>query len=134
MGARTERLQQLDNIEKEIAGFLQSSGQALTELAKEKPSMKAMENYTSNFLKALESVDSGLSRQIQYLTQVSTGQSHEGSSYSSQKELQMTLHRLEHAKSRVTAVERLAANYIPAQTPATTSVASTTQPQSDMSS
>lgn len=134
MGAPTERLQQLDNIEKEIAGFLQSSGQALTELAKEKPSMKAMENYTSNFLKALESVDSGLSRQIQYLTQVSTGQSHEGSSYASQKELQMALHRLEHAKSRVTEVERLATRYIPVQTPAATTAASATQPQSDMSS
>ena len=39
--------------------------------------------------------------------QVSTGQPHEGSSYASQKVLQMAWHRLEHARSRVAELDRL---------------------------
>ena len=37
---------------------------------------------------------------------MSTGLPHEGSSYASQKVLQMALHRLEHARSRVAELDR----------------------------
>ena len=37
---------------------------------------------------------------------MSTGQPHEGSSYASQKVLQMAWHRLEHARSRVAELDR----------------------------
>jgi hypothetical protein len=46
-----------------------------------------------------------LSEQIKYLTQVSTGHPHEGSSYPSQKVLQTAWHRLEHAKSRISELD-----------------------------
>lgn len=52
-------------------------------------------------------VESKLTEQINYLTQVSTGQPHEGSGYSSQKVLQMAWHRLEHARSRVGELDRI---------------------------
>ena len=37
---------------------------------------------------------------------MSTGQPHEGSSYASQKVLQMAWHRLEHARGRVAELDR----------------------------
>jgi len=69
-----ERLQALDNVEKEIAGCIQSAGQALSELGKDKASMKQVEGNTAQFLKTLSHVEQELSRHIGYLTQVSTGQ------------------------------------------------------------
>jgi len=46
---------------------------ALQELSKDKASMKAVENHTSQFLKTLSHVEGELSKHINYLTQVSTG-------------------------------------------------------------
>lgn len=106
------------------------------ELSKEKSSLKQAESQTHQFLKTLGQLESKLSEQINYLTQVSTGtkyisyfaisstlqyvyifntsvimyligQPHEGSGYASQKVLQMAWHRLEHARSRVNELERI---------------------------
>lgn len=77
------------------------------ELSKEKSSQKQAEGQTHQFLKSLSQVESKLTEQINYLTQVSTGQPHEGSGYASQKVLQMAWHRLEHARSRVNELDRL---------------------------
>jgi mediator of RNA polymerase II transcription subunit 11 len=49
------------------------SGQALIELSKEKSSLKQAESQTHQFLKTLGHVESKLTEQINYLTQVSTG-------------------------------------------------------------
>ena len=46
---------------------------------------------------SIRNVDAKLSEQIKYLTQVSTGQAHEGSSYPSQKVLQTAWHRYAHS-------------------------------------
>ncbi|KAK3589902.1 hypothetical protein CHS0354_034914 [Potamilus streckersoni] len=102
-----ERLQQLENIEKEIINTIQCAGKALEELAKEKPQMKAVETQTTNFIKTLESLEQGLMKQINYLTQVSTGQPHEGSCYAAQKDLLMAYHRKAHVQSRLEELEKL---------------------------
>nr|CAG4642962.1 EOG090X0LXA [Evadne anonyx] len=102
-----ERLQALDNVEKEIAGCIQSAGQALSELGKDKASMKQVEGNTAQFLKTLSHVEQELSRHIGYLTQVSTGQPHEGSSYSSHKMWKTAWHRLEHTRTRLQELENL---------------------------
>uniref|UniRef100_A0A6M2DK40 Mediator of RNA polymerase II transcription subunit 11 n=1 Tax=Xenopsylla cheopis TaxID=163159 RepID=A0A6M2DK40_XENCH len=107
MTAPMERIQVLDSIEKDIITALQSAGQAFMELSKEKSSQKQAEGQTHQFLKSLSQVESKLTEQINYLTQVSTGQPHEGSGYASQKVLQMAWHRLEHARSRVNELDRL---------------------------
>lgn len=52
-----------------------------------------------------------LSEQINYLTQVSTGQPHEGSGYASAKVLQMAWHRISHVRSRVRELEETKAKY-----------------------
>ncbi|XP_037075067.1 mediator of RNA polymerase II transcription subunit 11-like [Pollicipes pollicipes] len=99
MAAPTDRLQVLERIEGDIAGVLQTAANVLQELAKDKASIKQVENHSAQFLKALNGVETELTRQISYLTQVSTGQPHEGSSYASGKVLHMAWHRLQHARN-----------------------------------
>ncbi|XP_046401735.1 mediator of RNA polymerase II transcription subunit 11 [Ischnura elegans] len=116
MTAPMERIQTLDLIEKDIINCLMSAGQALMELSKEKSSQKHAEGQTDTFLKTLAHVESKLTEQINYLTQVSTGQPHEGSGYASQKVLQMAWHRLEHARSRVNELERIKNKHLQGRT------------------
>ena len=49
------------------------AGQALSELSRDNPRMKQVENHTNTFLKSLEVLEIGLSKHITYLTQVTTG-------------------------------------------------------------
>lgn len=100
-------------------------GQVFVELGKEKSSLKQAENHTQTFLKTLGAVENKLTDQINYLTQVSTGQPHEGSGYASQKVLQMAWHRLEHARSRVNELDRLRLKHMQGRTAARTVQAST---------
>ncbi|XP_011495797.1 PREDICTED: mediator of RNA polymerase II transcription subunit 11 [Ceratosolen solmsi marchali] len=107
MSPPMERIQILEAIEKDIITCLQSAGQAFMELSKDKSNSKQAEGQTHQFIKTLGLVESKLSEQINYLTQVSTGQPHEGSGYESQKVLQMAWHRLQHVRSRVDELERI---------------------------
>ncbi|XP_055632382.1 mediator of RNA polymerase II transcription subunit 11 [Toxorhynchites rutilus septentrionalis] len=109
-----DKIQVLDSIEKELIMCLQSAGQALLELSKEKTSQKATETHTNQFLKSLNTVESKLSEQINYLTQVSTGQPHEGSGYAAAKVLQMAWHRIQHVKSRIKELEECKMKYVQA--------------------
>ncbi|XP_058453948.1 mediator of RNA polymerase II transcription subunit 11 [Malaya genurostris] len=106
-----DKIQVLDSIEKELILCLQSAGQALLELSKEKTSQKATETHTNQFLKSLNIVESKLSEQINYLTQVSTGQPHEGSGYAAAKVLQMAWHRIQHVKDRIKELEECKIKY-----------------------
>lgn len=129
-----EKIHVLDEIEKEIILVIQSAGkqnillllflitfittplltflgQTLQELSKEKSSQKSAETQAQQFLKTLSSVESKLSDQINYLTQVSTGQPHEGSGYASAKVLQMAWHRISHVRSRVRELEETKAKF-----------------------
>lgn len=83
-------------------------------MGKEKSSQKAAENQAQQFLKSLGIVESKLTEQINYLTQVSTGQPHEGSGYASAKVLQMAWHRIQHARSRVRELDESKAKYVQA--------------------
>lgn len=115
MTAPMERLQVLESIEKDIITCLQSAGSALSELSKEKSSLKQAESQTHVFLKTLGQVESKLMEQINYLSQVSTGQPHEGSGYASQKVLQMAWHRFHHVRSRVNDLNTLKVKHLQAQ-------------------
>ncbi|PIK56084.1 putative mediator of RNA polymerase II transcription subunit 11-like [Apostichopus japonicus] len=96
-----ERLKELETIEGDIAQVVHQAGRALTELAKEKPNDRNMNSSVKSFIKTLESVENNLMKQINYLSQVASGQPHEGSSYSAQKDAQMAIHRLENAKVKL---------------------------------
>merc|ERR1719245_2528167 len=66
----------------------------------------------TQFMSSLQSIDLSLVDHIKYLNEVSTGQPHEGSSYASQKVLQMAWHRLEHARSRVSELDRIKSQHV----------------------
>ncbi|KAJ8729415.1 hypothetical protein PYW08_000996 [Mythimna loreyi] len=112
MTAPMDRIQILNEIEKDIITCLQCAAQTLLELSKEKAGQKQAETNTNQFWRTLQQVESRLSDQINYLTQVSTGQPHEGSGYASQKVLQMAWHRLEHVRSWVNELDRLKASHL----------------------
>lgn len=52
---------------------LNPPGQALTELSKDKPANKQVEAHVTQFRQTLTNVETELAKQINYLTQVSTG-------------------------------------------------------------
>ena len=106
------RMKELDNVEEKVVSCLVAGGKALEEVGKEKPSQKQVELLVTQFLNSLQEIDSKLTENIKYLSQVSTGQPHEGSSYASQKVLQMAWHRLEHARSRVSELDRIKTQHV----------------------
>ncbi|XP_078525182.1 mediator of RNA polymerase II transcription subunit 11 [Lissotriton helveticus] len=101
-----ERLRVLEEIEKEIASILQSAGNVTLELSKEKPNERLMDRHASQFTSSVQKVESELSGQIRYLTQVATGQPHEGSSYSARKDCQMALNRVDYARVKLGELSR----------------------------
>ena len=102
------RIEQLEHIEEDVIAILKNAGNCLLDISKDRPSQKAVDQSVQTVMNNIKSVDSKLSEQIKYLTQVSTGHPHAGSSYPSQKVLQTAWHRLEHAKSRIGELEQKA--------------------------
>jgi len=100
------RIEELKSIEQEVVLILESAGLAMQEMGKDRASQKAIDTHNQQVMASIRNVDAKLSEQIKYLTQVSTGQAHEGSSYPSQKVLQTAWHRLEHAKTRIGELEQ----------------------------
>ncbi|XP_041483057.1 mediator of RNA polymerase II transcription subunit 11-like [Lytechinus variegatus] len=101
-----DRLKQLESIETDIALVVQHAGKVIQELSKDRPLEKQVDSSTKTFAKTLEAVEKRLMEQINYLSQVSTGQPHEGSNYAAQKEAQMAIHRLEHAKTKLVEIKK----------------------------
>merc|ERR1712226_1119747 len=96
----------------EVVSCLHTAGMALSEIGKDKPSQKQVDLLVTQFMNSLQTIDTSLTEHIKYLSQVSTGQPHEGSSYASQKVLQMARHRLEHARSRVSELDRIKTQHV----------------------
>ncbi|XP_039253548.1 mediator of RNA polymerase II transcription subunit 11-like [Styela clava] len=84
-----DRLKALEEIEKKITSALNNAALALQELGKDRPMEKNVEKHSASYMKALEEVETDMLMQINYLTQVATGQQHEGSCYTAQKRVQM---------------------------------------------
>lgn len=96
-----ERLRALEEVEKEIATILQCAGNIVLELSKDKHNASLLDRQLVQFQGSVNRVESELSGQIRYLTQVATGQPHEGSTYSARKDCQMALNRAEYAKVKL---------------------------------
>ncbi|KAG7464710.1 hypothetical protein MATL_G00168500 [Megalops atlanticus] len=96
-----DRLRALEDVEKEIAVILQCAGNIVLELSKEKHNGGLLDRQLSQFIASVNRVESELSSQIRYLTQVATGQPHEGSTYSARKDCQMALNRAEYARVKL---------------------------------
>ncbi|XP_009303543.2 mediator of RNA polymerase II transcription subunit 11 isoform X1 [Danio rerio] len=100
-GMANDRLRALEDVEKEIALVLQSAGTIVLELSKEKANASLLDRQLNQFQTSINRVESELSSQIRYLTQVATGQPHEGSTYSARKDCQMALNRAEYARVKL---------------------------------
>ncbi|XP_016092287.1 mediator of RNA polymerase II transcription subunit 11 isoform X1 [Sinocyclocheilus grahami] len=100
-GMANDRLRALEDVEKEIALVLQSAGTIVLELSKEKANASLLDRQLNQFQTSVNRVESELSAQIRYLTQVATGQPHEGSTYSARKDCQMALNRAEYARIKL---------------------------------
>jgi len=64
------KMEQLDKVEKDIVSCLQTAGQALAEVAKDKPSQKQVDLLVTQFMTVLANIDSSLTDHIRYLSQV----------------------------------------------------------------
>lgn len=64
------KMDQLDKVEKEIVSCLHTAGQALAEIAKDKPSQKQVDLLVTQFMNNLATIDSSLADHIRYLSQV----------------------------------------------------------------
>ncbi|XP_072447416.1 mediator of RNA polymerase II transcription subunit 11 [Chiloscyllium punctatum] len=74
---------------------------AILEMSKEKPAERNLDRHALQFTASVQRVEMELSSQIRYLTQVATGQPHEGSSYSARKDAQMAVNRVEYTHVKV---------------------------------
>ncbi|XP_031465527.1 mediator of RNA polymerase II transcription subunit 11 [Phasianus colchicus] len=105
-GVANERLRALEELEREIGAALQSAGSVILELSKEKAAERLLERQAAAFGAAVAKVEAELGAQIRYLTQVATGQPHEGSSYAARKGCQLALNRMEYARRRLAELAR----------------------------
>ncbi|KAM8939744.1 mediator of RNA polymerase II transcription subunit 11 [Pelodytes ibericus] len=101
-----ERLRVLEEIEREIAAILLNAGNVILELSKEKPNERLLDRLATQFTTSVQKVESELSGQIRYLTQVATGQPHEGSSYSARKDGTMAHNRIDYARVKLAELSR----------------------------
>jgi len=69
------RIEELDEIQKEVIHILENAGLALQEIGKDRPSQKATDGFVTSVMNNVKSVEAKLSDHIKYLTQVSTGES-----------------------------------------------------------
>lgn len=86
--------------------FPAPAGTVILELSKEKTNERLLDRQAAAFTASVQHVEAELSAQIRYLTQVATGQPHEGSSYSSRKDCQMALKRVDYARLKLSDVAR----------------------------
>ena len=67
-----DRLEQLNDIEKEIVESLKNAGASLQELSKDNITKKNAEQTSTAYIKSLQKIETDLLKQINYLSQVST--------------------------------------------------------------
>ncbi|PFX29044.1 mediator of RNA polymerase II transcription subunit 11-like [Stylophora pistillata] len=105
MSQSGDRLKQLEEIEKDVVKVIRSAGETLEELSKDAPSEDRINSTATKFLKSLEGVEKGLTEQIGYLTQVATGQPHEGSTYGAEKDFELLRCRTKAIKDQLVEIQ-----------------------------
>ncbi|XP_069338168.1 mediator of RNA polymerase II transcription subunit 11 isoform X1 [Eulemur rufifrons] len=101
--AKLRRHAGIGDLEQGWGGILST---VILELSKEKTNERLLDRQAAAFTASVQHVEAELSAQIRYLTQVATGQPHEGSSYSSRKDCQMALKRVDYARLKLSDVAR----------------------------
>ncbi|CDW55939.1 Mediator of RNA polymerase II transcription subun it 11 [Trichuris trichiura] len=78
----SERLAKLDDVEKSIVHLVQSAGQCLAEIGKDKTATRLAESQAQDFTRRLQAIEKTIIEQINYLSEVGVGAAHESSAYS----------------------------------------------------
>lgn len=108
MSQTRDRLKRLEDIEKDIVRVIRSAGETISELSKDMPSEDIVNSRATEFVKSLEGVERGLSEQISYLTQVATGQPHEGSAYGIEKDLDISCSQMSYVGEKLKEIKEVA--------------------------
>uniref|UniRef100_A0A914WWF7 Mediator of RNA polymerase II transcription subunit 11 n=1 Tax=Plectus sambesii TaxID=2011161 RepID=A0A914WWF7_9BILA len=95
-----DRLEKLNQVEQDILKLLHGSHVYLSELSKEKQLTKTrMEDLVNGFKTTLSTVETEMSSQIEYLSNVCVGSAHEGSTFAGQEELCMAIQNADQMKN-----------------------------------
>ncbi|PAV68324.1 hypothetical protein WR25_12963 [Diploscapter pachys] len=81
-----QRLEAIANVEKKIDELLLNAQSCISELTKDKQiSKQKMEESSQSFRRTLNTIESELGAQLQYLAHVCVGAAHQGSTFASEK-------------------------------------------------
>lgn len=97
----SKRVEQLNQLESEIANVLVYAAESLQELSRDNPVKDVVEHKSAQLFITLHSIEKGLREQINYLGEVSTSSPHLQSIYGVQKDLCITLEKEAYLRNRV---------------------------------
>ncbi|MCP9259579.1 BMA-MDT-11 [Dirofilaria immitis] len=108
------RLKAIGDVEQKIAELIKHAQTCVNELSKEKQasfiSKSKMEEASSAFKKCLNSIESDLNAQMQYLSHVCVGTAHQGSTFAIQQNISLAEQTLVSLKDRLSAIKQI---YLP---------------------
>ncbi|KAM3723394.1 Mediator of RNA polymerase II transcription subunit [Dirofilaria immitis] len=105
------RLKAIGDVEQKIAELIKHAQTCVNELSKEKQISKSkMEEASSAFKKCLNSIESDLNAQMQYLSHVCVGTAHQGSTFAIQQNISLAEQTLVSLKDRLSAIKQI---YLP---------------------
>uniref|UniRef100_A0A0R3S154 Mediator of RNA polymerase II transcription subunit 11 n=1 Tax=Elaeophora elaphi TaxID=1147741 RepID=A0A0R3S154_9BILA len=113
------RLKAIGDVEQKIAELIKHAQTCVSELSKEKQasivyiSKSKMEEASSAFKKCLNSIESDLNAQMQYLSHVCVGTAHQGSTFASQQNIALAEQTLVSLRDRLSAIQQ---TYLPVMT------------------
>ncbi|VDN06104.1 unnamed protein product [Thelazia callipaeda] len=112
----TWRLRAISEVEQKIADLIKHAQTCINELSKEKQARKLiskskMEEASSAFKKCLNSIETDLNSQLQYLSHVCVGTPHQGSTFASQQNIALAERTLASLKENLSFIQQF---YVPA--------------------
>uniref|UniRef100_A0A0N5AK98 Mediator of RNA polymerase II transcription subunit 11 n=1 Tax=Syphacia muris TaxID=451379 RepID=A0A0N5AK98_9BILA len=85
-----QRLKIISDVEQRIGELIKHAQACISELSKEKQISKTkMEEHSSAFKKCLNSIETDLNAQMQYLSHVCVGTAHQGTTFASQQRIML---------------------------------------------
>jgi len=100
------RLQQLDDVEREVADVLRAAATCMSEASKEKIAPKTVERFATEYLGKLKNIETSMLEQINYLNQIGAGAAHEGSVYLPLRQRRSAAERTDYFSQRLTEAMR----------------------------
>ena len=106
----SKRVEQLNQLESEIANVLVYAAESLQEMSRDCPEKDLVEQKSTQLFITLHSIEKGLREQINYLGEVSTSSPHLQSIYGVQKDFCITLEKEAYLRERVKQAQSMSTN------------------------